>query len=178
MKRAGCASVNVGMESGNDDILKRIKKNITASDVENAARIIKRHGLRLRVFLMIGFPWESDKQMRESVALARRARADYIIYSIVTPYPGTELFEVCTEMGLIDAGVLAGDFRELYHQSPRTCYIPGMTLADFGTIARSIERELDRYNRFHHRLWLLTHPRYVLHRVRYGKKRGKYPIHK
>ena len=59
LKKAGCFTIVVGFESGNNDTLKKIKKGTTKEDNLNAAKLIKKSGLPIFGFFMIGFPWET-----------------------------------------------------------------------------------------------------------------------
>jgi radical SAM superfamily enzyme YgiQ (UPF0313 family) len=102
MKVAGCHQIDLGMESGSDEILEQVRKNITAEQALAAALTIRRHGIRLRAFFMVGFPQETEQTLAQTCQLMKRTPADRLIYSIFTPYPGTAIFAQCKEWGLID----------------------------------------------------------------------------
>jgi len=92
MKSAGCIRVKVGIESGNRDILKTINKNITPELILEKTNLIKKAGLSLTVYFMIGFPGETDEQAMETIELAKKIEADYYSLSVVSPYFGTKLY--------------------------------------------------------------------------------------
>jgi anaerobic magnesium-protoporphyrin IX monomethyl ester cyclase len=71
-KKAGCHHLEMGVESGNDDILADIGKGITVSQVEQTAAIIKKAGLELVTYYIIGHPNETPETARQTVDLAVR----------------------------------------------------------------------------------------------------------
>lgn len=140
MKEAGCDFISLGVESGNNIILSDIRKNITIDEAETAAKLIKKHGIRLAIFFIVGTPQETRKTLEDTMSAMRRIRTDSITYSIFTPYPGTEMFDYCIEKGLVKQ-----DFKvELYnHQSPANCFCINMAPEEFRTVVSDIEKLVD-----------------------------------
>ena len=93
MKDAGCIRVKVGIESGNKAILKKTNKGLTPELVIEKTGLIKKAGLSLTVYFMIGFPGETDIEARETIGLAKRIEADYYSLSTLAPYYGTEIYQ-------------------------------------------------------------------------------------
>jgi len=93
MKEAGCIRLKVGVESGSDNILKKVKKGITKTEILRAVSAIKKTGIPLTIFLMLGFPGETDDDVRATIRFANEIEADYNSLSIIAPYYGTEMFE-------------------------------------------------------------------------------------
>lgn len=141
MKEAGCDIISLGVESGNNQILKEIRKNITIKQAEAAAELIKKHGIKSKVFFMVGFPQETRESLNDTMMAIKRIKADTIVYSIFTPYPGTEIFDLCKEKELVK-----DDFDvSLYnHQSPANCFCTNISPEEFRTIVGEIERVVDR----------------------------------
>jgi radical SAM superfamily enzyme YgiQ (UPF0313 family) len=92
MKDAGCVFIVYGIESGNDEILKRIKKGITLDSVRKAAAATKKVGIRFKANLMLGHRNETLDQMVDTIKLALELQADKASFYQVIPLPGTELF--------------------------------------------------------------------------------------
>ncbi|GAX60432.1 Fe-S oxidoreductase [Candidatus Scalindua japonica] len=93
MKKAGCRLIHFGVEAGSDRILKTINKGITMDEIRKGMKQVKTAGIDTACFFMIGFP-ESDRQdMRDIVKFAYELWPDYPLFHIVSPYPGTKLFE-------------------------------------------------------------------------------------
>lgn len=93
MKEAGCVRVCFGIESGNNEILKSIKKNFTTDDVRNAVRMARKAKLEIDGMFMIGLPGETEKHIRETIDFALKLDLRYAIFNIFVPYPGCELFD-------------------------------------------------------------------------------------
>jgi anaerobic magnesium-protoporphyrin IX monomethyl ester cyclase len=143
MKRAGCVVIRIGIESGNNHILRGIKKNITIEEALDACRIIKRHGIRLDAFFMVGFPDETEDTLTDTITAIKNAKCDRVLYSIFTPYPGTELFEVCKARGTIGEGFNASLYN---HQSPLNYFCAGIPPKRFRELAASVEATVDAQN--------------------------------
>jgi radical SAM superfamily enzyme YgiQ (UPF0313 family) len=103
MKEAGCYEVRMGVEAGNDYIRNEIyKRQMSKEQIFNAVRIIKKHGLQLRIQMIIGAPYEKIEMMQESFDLAKKINADYELFPILMPLPSTEIKEICEKEGLIE----------------------------------------------------------------------------
>ncbi len=102
LAKGGCETVYVGAESGDDETLKRIGKGITTSDVLSCVRKLKEAGLRVVASFIIGFPWEGRKDVLRTVKFAKKCGVDYAQFTVLTPYPGTPMFEEMKERGLIE----------------------------------------------------------------------------
>ena len=63
MKKAGCYEVQMGVESGSDRILKKVKKGVTVEQIRKTADIIRKSGLRWHAFLLVGIPGETREEM-------------------------------------------------------------------------------------------------------------------
>ncbi len=101
MRRAGCVSISYGFESGSPRMLREMKKNVTVEQMEEAARINRRHGMMLPVSFIIGMPGENEESCRETVEFCVRNRILLKSMMFATPYPGTELFAFAVKTGRI-----------------------------------------------------------------------------
>lgn len=143
MKESGCSSVIIGVESGNNEILKKIRKGTTIEEAIEASNIIKRHRVNLSAFFMVGFPWETENTLKDTVNAIGKIKADTIIYSIFMPYPGTEAFEYCRENELIPENF---DISSYNHQSPENCFCLNIRHERFRELVSEIEKEVDKLN--------------------------------
>ena len=103
MKKAGCEHISMAIESGSPQILKNIKKMITLEQAENAVKIIKGAGIKLKIFFMHGLPGEGYKDIRATVFLSRYLQGKYGVeestQAISLIYPGTALERTAKKIG-------------------------------------------------------------------------------
>ncbi len=144
MADAGCTGIQLGVESGSNWMLKEIRKNIRIEEAYQAAELIRKHGIFLSTFFIIGFPRETEQTLADTVDAMKKIKADRLIYSIFTPYPGTETFNDCRSLGLVDEHFDSAMFN---HQSPENCFTAYIPKARFRQLAGRIEPMIDRRNR-------------------------------
>lgn len=94
MKRSGCVRAYFGIESGNDKVLKSIKKGFTREDVKKAVRLCKDEGIEVDGMFMLGLPGESLETIKETVEFAVELDIRFAIFNLFVPYPGCELYDV------------------------------------------------------------------------------------
>lgn len=102
LKDAGCIYVDIGIESGSEDVrYNLLKRNMSNDDIINTAKILKEVGIKFCTLNIVGFPTETPHQMWETYELNRRIKPDGTIVSIFYPFPKTELADLCIEQGFI-----------------------------------------------------------------------------
>jgi len=101
MRRAGCFLIYYGVESGSQRILNFIKKGIRIEQIKKAIIWTKEAGIKTLGSFMIGFPDETREEIGETIKLSKNLKLDYAQFSIVTPYPGTELYQTAKRDGLL-----------------------------------------------------------------------------
>lgn len=102
MKKAGCWRVYFGVESGNNEILKQTKKGITLEQVETAFKLCKEAKLQTAAYFMIGNLGETKETIQDTINFAKKIDPDAAIFSITTLFPGTELFKLAIDYGIIN----------------------------------------------------------------------------
>ena len=93
MKRSGCYYVYVGLESINPQTLAALKKGQTPEQMEEAIRIIQGHGIKMHGMFMFGADHDDKKTIRKTIKFAKKTGIATIQFLILTPVPGTVLFE-------------------------------------------------------------------------------------
>ncbi|HOX87191.1 MAG TPA: radical SAM protein [bacterium] len=92
----GCKEIRIGVEQGNErlrrDVLKRKMSN---QQLVEAFTEIKKAGIRVFAYNMVGIPGETKSTIQETIDLNKRLKPDKIHVSLFHPYPGTELYDQC-----------------------------------------------------------------------------------
>ena len=100
LKKAGCVYARIAFESANDYIRNAVfRKNTTLQQLEDSARWIKQHGIRLGSLNMLGGPGASLDDELETVELNIRCKVDHPLVSIMQPYPMFDIEEMTEDMG-------------------------------------------------------------------------------
>lgn len=96
MKESGFRRIGFGIESWNDDSLRRIKKGYLTDDIKVGAQVLKKAGFPYMHFgTIIGFPWETKEHLRKSLMVIKKLPKDlrfFIVIGTPIPYPNTELY--------------------------------------------------------------------------------------
>lgn len=106
MKESGCSYINFSPESGSLDILKRIKKRINLKKMFDSIQFCKEVGLPVRINLIIGFPFETRKNILQTILFQWKvalAGGDDSIIHFFSPYPGSEIFNDLIKSGKIES---------------------------------------------------------------------------
>ncbi len=101
MADAGCRLLIVGFESGNDQILKNIKKGISAPRSLEFVKNCKKVGIRVHADFIIGLPGETRDTIKETIAYAKAMDPETLQVSVAHAYPGTEMYEWFKANGVI-----------------------------------------------------------------------------
>ena len=144
MKRGGCTATFVGIESGNNEILKKIKKTQTTDECIQAMKNLRKHGIESHAFIMVGFPDETEETFKQTMDFIPKLKPDGVIFSIFTPYPGSDIYNECKDKGIIE-----GEFDlVLYnHQSPLNCFTKNIPKERFYELRKKASKFVDNYNR-------------------------------
>jgi radical SAM superfamily enzyme YgiQ (UPF0313 family) len=99
MKQAGCVGLLYGVESGNQEILDRIKKKITLDKVKEATRMANALGIDVQAAFILGLPGESKETLAQTMEFAQGLDVFYGVH-VLAPFPGTEVREKAEEYGI------------------------------------------------------------------------------
>ena len=99
MKDAGCQYICYGIESGNDDVLRNIKKGITREKASEVVRMTRDVGIDCTATFIIGSPTETFSRVQETIEFAASLPLDSLNFYNLIPYPGTELYEYVSQHG-------------------------------------------------------------------------------
>ncbi|MHA1966580.1 MAG: B12-binding domain-containing radical SAM protein, partial [Candidatus Hodarchaeales archaeon] len=150
MKNAGCGQMSIGVECGDDNILRYIGKNESINDFRRAANILNRHEIQWKAYMIIGFPGDTEKIIRDSLNFVKSLQPFRITLSFFTPYKGTELYHECKKLGLINSNY---DEALYSHQSPHNHFCPNISKAGYTMLRQEITNEVDQYNQEALKIW-------------------------
>ena len=93
MARSGCRYVFMGIESASENTLAQYGKKTRLDDSLMAIELLKSYGIETMGSFIIGWPDDTKKKIKKTIALSKRIGLGGAQFSILTPYPGTELYE-------------------------------------------------------------------------------------
>lgn len=147
----GCTYVDLGVESFNDEILRFIRKGITSDQIVKAIELLKKYGVPVKLNILIGTsPLETKETLRDTLRKAMALKVDQVMFNIVSPFPGTEFYQMAKENGWIKGG----EYSPTNVQRDSILSYPHLS-------AEEMERALYRFN-----LRYFLSPRIVWHHLR------------
>lgn len=93
LKLAGCKVVCLGLESGDDQILKNIIKGATVQEARDAVNLVHSKGLKVKGFFIIGLPGETKQTAMKTIEFAKELNIAYCDFYPYTPYPSTPIWD-------------------------------------------------------------------------------------
>lgn len=100
MKRAGCVALDIGMESGDNNMLKNMKKNYSKSSIIESITAAKETGIITHCNIMIGFPGETEQTINNTIDVLEKAKPDTYGCMLLDVAPHTDIFNNPETYGL------------------------------------------------------------------------------
>lgn len=136
MAERGCVEVGIGIESGSQTVLDNIHKGTTVEQNTEAVRLFQEHGIRVKAYLVLGLPGETEETMEATRRWILEVRPDRMDLACAVPFPGTPMVE---EGGYDLQFGLDGDWSDHFWKARR-----GETRAHTWTSALTPERILEK----------------------------------
>lgn len=133
--KSGCTQIGPGIESGNIDILKSIGKSQTPEFMLEKCKIIKKYPVKMRCSYIMGWIDETEDQVLDTLRLAQDIDADENAFSIATPYPGTRMWDVAMQRGLVSEDMDFSQFLYYHKVGCNLSQIPDERLLELHELA-------------------------------------------
>lgn len=137
LERAGCCILSFGVESGEDRILKNIKKGITTAQAIKAIELAKKFNFKTHATYMIGNPGETTETIEKTLKFSKKLNTDIAQFTIATPFPGTELWDIAEKQGKLKIK----DFSEYYFYYNPVYETEGLTAKELMTFQKRAYEE-------------------------------------
>lgn len=118
MAKAGCGSVQLGIESGSQETLDKMKKGIRLEQTENAIASARKAGLEVVCSMIFGLPFDTRETIRTNVDFGLYLQSKYqagVLISHATPFPGTYLYKYPEKQGI---NITTYDYNEYSFGNP------------------------------------------------------------
>jgi radical SAM superfamily enzyme YgiQ (UPF0313 family) len=102
MEEAGCIRLRLGVESGNDEILKIMRKGTNKEMVKKAFTMLRKTKIESFAYFIIGYVHENEQTIRDTINFAKELNSDWVMFTIATPLPQTPLFDEAVKLGYMD----------------------------------------------------------------------------
>jgi len=178
LKDIGVKTVGFGVESGNEQVLKNIKKNIPLDITRRVFKQSKELGFETWAYLIFGLPGDSDATARETIRFTKELDPDFAKFLILKPYPGSEVHAEMKQKGLLlnedydNYGVYLKPVHRLPGLSPdRMLYWQKRAFREFYFRPRKIIAHIKRIKSFTQLKLIIHDVIFVLYRIFGGKKK-------
>ena len=147
MKESGCEEVAIGIESTDDRILKNLKKGTDLNKIEQAIALLNRFEIPLKGFFLVGSPGETRRDVLDSLEFAKNHLKN-ARFSMLTPYPGTALWQWVSENNYWTANNPIEDIVKYTHIGDgKTCYAtPAFPKTEKESTYREVYRQWDEFS--------------------------------
>ena len=141
LKNAGCKIVDMGVESFDQNVLDYIQKNMKVSSIQKAINILKEVGIEPEVNLMFGTsPYETKEMIEKTIQKTIALDVNYALFSIATPFPGTELCEVAKKEGWINPEKAKNIAKNYDPSEKAVMHLPNVNEKDLEQLQRYAKR--------------------------------------
>ncbi len=119
MFKAGCFSVALGIESGDETVFNSIKKGETLEEVTKGVKTLQKAGIKTVGYFILGLPDETPESFEKTLEYQQSLNLDGFTFGVLSPYKGTEVYDILEERG-----VEIDDLRDTSHFSDDEVSIP------------------------------------------------------
>ena len=150
MKKAGCNTIKVGIETGSQRILEKMNKKVTFEQMKYAAKLFKKHKMFWSGYFMFGLPYETKEEMMQTLKFMKELKPNYAGLGLYAPIPNTELWKEGIESGLLDANIRIDHF---FNTNPKDYFfkdkkkrVLSMEEKEFEELSKYLMNEFNKHN--------------------------------
>jgi anaerobic magnesium-protoporphyrin IX monomethyl ester cyclase len=143
MKSCGCVTIRVGIESGNELLMQRMKRRINLDRIKQGARLLNKHNIHWSAYFMFGVPGETEKTIEDSLKLMAEIDPPFITVANYSLIPGTEMFEEVKRLGLVSENI---DWAQESNQNLLKTYSADINHKDFEVLMEKVGEMVNKHN--------------------------------
>ncbi|MCD6223947.1 MAG: B12-binding domain-containing radical SAM protein [Deltaproteobacteria bacterium] len=131
MRKAGCAQISYGVESGSEKIRNKLNKKIKTEDIKKAFDLTVKYGILARAYFIYGCPGENEITIQETIDLIKQIKPLSVIFYILVLFPGTALYEDFKQQFKVDDDIWLNRVEDIpYFETDPD--LSGEAVVDFG----------------------------------------------
>lgn len=146
MKSSGCATIRVGIESGSEQLMLRMKRRINLDKIREGARILNKHNMNWSAYFMFGVPGETRRTIEESLKLINEIDPPFVTVANYSLIPGTEMYEEVKRSGLISED---NDWALESNQNLLKSYSIDIDHKEFASLMEEVGEMVNKHNEAH-----------------------------
>ncbi|MEK6760761.1 MAG: radical SAM protein [Nanoarchaeota archaeon] len=141
LKLTGVDVISLGLESGDDQILKNIQKGATVDQARKAVRMIHDSGIKVKGFFIIGLPGDTRESVMKTIEFAKEINVDYVDFYLYTPYSSTPIWNNPEKYGMEIIKPVDSNWNEYYQVNPKD-FSPKVWKVKHSNLSEEEAREL------------------------------------
>ena len=151
MKKAGCNSIKVGIESGSERVLEQMNKRITLDQVRTAAGLLRKAGIHWTGYFLMGTPGESLDDIHKTLDFLYEIKPDFASIGVYEPFPGSAMFEEGLKRGLVKPDMTLEDFYAVspndYYKADARRQVDTIDPETFAAVEKEMKARFHAYNK-------------------------------
>jgi anaerobic magnesium-protoporphyrin IX monomethyl ester cyclase len=144
MKKSGCTTIRIGIESGSEEILKDMNKSIDLDRVRSVAKLLNKYNFNWSAYFLFGTPRETRETISTTLKLIEEIDPPFVTIARYAPIPGTKMYNDLINAKLISPSI---DWSFESNQRLQTNYVYSMSENEFEDVMRDVARYIEDRNR-------------------------------